>query len=196
MGSFYTSHMVRGPSQAEVLAFLRGRPAYVSQSQNGVVTVLDQACESQNGAALSAVASGLSEHFRCAVLAVLNHDDDVLYFELYANGGKTDEYNSAPAYFDDEADDDEPRGGDAARLAAAFGASDVERIEAVLRSAEYVFAFQRHLDLGEALCFPPCSIGIGYRGLAGGDLPPECPEGFFAHTKTLAIDGVVAESAS
>jgi len=174
MGNFYTSHTLRGPSQDEVIAWLGNRPAYVSKTERSCTTVLDQACESQDRQELADLAHRLSEHFRCPVLAVLNHDDDVLYFELYEDGKKTDEYNSAPSYFDVEGGDDEPVGGDASRLATAFGVSDVPAIETVLRTGadEYVFQFERHRDLASALSLPSFSVAVGYTYAEAGDFPP------------------------
>lgn len=182
MGSFYTSHTLRGPSQDEVLGFLKTRPAFVSRSENQCVTVLDEACESQDGEVLAELARQLSEHFRCPVIAVLNHDDDILYFELYEDGQKTDEYNSAPGYFDENAEDDGPTGGNAQRLSEVFGGAEPEKVEAILRGDEYVFALERHQDLAEALSFPACSVGIGYTYASAGELPPGVPEGAYVHT--------------
>jgi len=181
VGSFYTSHTLRGPSQAEVLAFLSDRPAYVVEDSRHVI-VLDKECESQDGKALANLAARLSSNFHCPVLAVLNHDDDILYFELYEDGEKTDEYNSNPGYFEDEGDDDGPRGGDASRLAAVFDVPDADRIESVLRNTDYVFAMQRHRDLVSALSLPAFAAGIGYNYAAAGDLPPGTTEAMFAHT--------------
>lgn len=178
MGSFYTSHTLRGPSQAEVLARLKGRPSYVSTSERSFTTVLDEACESQDGEELAALGASLSEHFKCPVLALLNHDDDILYFELYENGEKSDEYNSNPAYFG-EAEDDRPSGGNAALLAAAFGASDAGLVETVLRSSEYIFATERHKDLATALGIPAFAVGIGYTYAEAGDPPPWVPAGTY-----------------
>lgn len=182
MGSFYTSHTLRGPSQAEVLGFLKTRSALVSRSENQCFTVLDEACESQDGEVLAELARQLSERFRCPVMALLNHDDDILYFELYEDGEKTDEYNSAPGYFDENAEDEHPTGGNAKRLCEVFIGADPEKVEAILRGNEYVFAVERHRDLAEALSLPACSVGIGYIYAAAGDLPPGVPEGAYAHT--------------
>ena len=94
MGSFYTSHTLRGPSQQQVMKWLDGRSAFVSSTEKKLTTILDEACESQDGEQLAALALQLSAHFHCPVLAVLNHDDDILYFELYEDGEKTDEYKA------------------------------------------------------------------------------------------------------
>lgn len=182
MGSFYTSHTLHGPSQDRVLEWLAGRPAYVSTTDRSVTTVLDKECESQDGESLATLAQQLSEHFGCAVLAVLNHDDDILYFELYESGEKTDEYNSSPGYFGEEVEDDGPTGGDADRLVAAFGAGSAENVGIVLRKPDYVFATERHRDLFAALGLPAASVGLGFNYVEAGDLPPWAPAGYFARS--------------
>lgn len=171
MGSFYSSHVLRGPSQAQVLKWLGDRPAFVSQTVAGNTVVLDAACESQDGRALAALASGMSAHFGCAVLALLNHDDDILYFELYENGRKIDEYNSMPGYFGDGDPEAGPAGGDAARLAAIFGAANSAQVEDVLRKRDYAFAVERHMDLALALGLPAFSVGLGYTYAKDGQFP-------------------------
>ena len=186
MGAFYTSHLLRGPSQQEVLAHLSDRPAFVSETKAGSTIVLDAECESQDGVVLAELASSLSAHFRCPVLAMVNHDDDILYFELYENGEKTDEYNSNPAYFSDDADaSEEPIGGDSSRLAAVFGASDPSRVERVLRALpeDYVFQTDRHRDLAEALGAPDFWVGVGHTYAQAGDLPPWVPKGTYVSSK-------------
>ncbi|MGZ5640025.1 MAG: hypothetical protein ACXWIT_25535 [Burkholderiales bacterium] len=184
MGSFYTSHTARGPSQQELLDWLGTRPALVSKTEAGATVVLDAACEGQDGETLSELAAQISSHFRCVVLAVLNHDDDILYFELHENGEKTDEYNSNPAYFDDHAESDAPRGGDADRLCSVFGASDdPDKVNAVLRDTEFVFATERHDALAHALGLPLHSVGVGYSYVSEGDLPPGNPNGEYRHSK-------------
>jgi hypothetical protein len=183
MGSFYTNHTVRGPSQQELLDWLGTRPALVSKTQARTTVVLDAACEDQDGEKLAELAAQISSHFRCAVLAVLNHDDDILYFELYENGQKTDEYNSNPAYFSEDAEPDEPSGGDATRLCSVFGAADPGNVDTVLRKTEYVFATERHHALALALGLPLHSVGLGYNYVSEGDLPPGCPNGEYRHSE-------------
>lgn len=182
MGSFYTNHTVRGPSQVQLLEWLRDRPALVSKAEGGQVVVLDAECEDQDGEVLAGLASKISKQFNCAVLAVLNHDDDVLYFELYESGSKTDEYNSSPSFFDESAETDEPVGGDAERLCNVFNAADPAKVEAALRG-DYVFAFERHRDLALALGLPMFSVGLGYNYVSEGDLPPDAPDGEYKHSE-------------
>jgi hypothetical protein len=182
MGSFYTSHTLRGPSSSDVLAFLKDRSAYVSTSDSPVTVVLDEACESQDVQLLADLGARLSSHFRCPVLAMLNCDDDVLYFELYEDGEKTDEYDSYPAYSGEEKADERPSGGDASRLAAVFGGKDVGAIEAILRRSDYVIETRRHMDLADALGLPKFAVGIGYRYAADNNLPPEISKANFVRT--------------
>jgi hypothetical protein len=183
LGSFYTSHTVRGPAQQQLLNWLGQRPALVSKTESGITVVLDAACEDQDGEKLSSLAAQLSSHFKCPVLAILNHDDDILYYELHENGEKTDEYNSNPAYFDDSAESDEPSGGDAHRLCSVFGASDPAKVDAILRDSEYVFAMERHLALAQALGLPLHSVGLGYNYASEGNLPPNTPDGEYRHSE-------------
>jgi hypothetical protein len=182
LGSFYTNHTVRGPSQSKLLEWLRDRPAYVSKSERGLSVVLDAESEDQDGEVLAGLASEISGQLNCHVLAVLNHDDDVLYFELYENGEKIDEYNSSPAFFNESAESDEPTGGNAALLSTIFGASDQGKVEAALRG-DYVFAFERHRDLALALGLPMYSVGLGYNYVSEGDLPPDAPDGEYKHSE-------------
>jgi len=182
MGSFYTSHVVHGASQPQILAWLKQRPAYVSVTHGRTTVVLDAACESQDGEELAALASDLSTQFKCPVLALLNHDDDILYFELYENGEKTDEYDSSPGYFGEGDPEAGPAGGDAARLAKIFGVADSAPIEATLRNPDYVFAMERHRDLAAALGLPEFSVGLGYTYVEAGDLPPGTAPGTYTHS--------------
>lgn len=180
MGSFYTSHTLRGPEQADVIAWLGTRPAFVSATQARCTTVLDEECESQDPAALASLGKELSAHFACPVLAVLNHDDDVFYFALYENGVKTDQYNSNPGFGAEDEDEDtsggacEPVGGNAARLADAFG-GDAAAVEAALRAVDVVFAVERHQALATALGLPAASVGIGFNYASEGEFPESVP---------------------
>ena len=181
MGNFYTAHVLKGPAQQDVLSALRGRPALVSTTTAGFTTVLDEACEIQDGVSLAALAEELSAKFSCSVFAVMNHDDDVLYFELYEAGTKTDEYNSNPNYFG-EWEVDGPSGGDARRLCESLQAGDAATVEAVLRKDDYVFETERHRDLALALGMPDFSVGVGYNYARAGDFMPGTSNGAFEHS--------------
>ena len=100
MGNFYTNYTLKGPSQQVVAAALAGRPAIVTPDQDGCVVVFDEASDEQDSAVITELASRLSRELRCPVLAVLNHDDDILWYQLYLGGELADEYDSSPGYFD------------------------------------------------------------------------------------------------
>jgi hypothetical protein len=176
MGNFYTNYTLRGPSQQAVAAALAGRTAIVTPAQDGCVVVFDEQSDEQDSAVITELASRLSRELRCPVLAVLNHDDDILWYQLYLSGELADEYDSSPGYFDASAEPSAPAGGDAQKLCSAFDASDVAAVESILRKSSYdeggyAFAFERHADLARALGIPSFGVGAGFRYVSDGELP-------------------------
>ena len=175
MGSFYVNYTVRSADQAAVVKSLKGRSAYLTPAKDGAVVVTDEAAETQEVDAVREVGELLSTSLKTQVLAVLNHDDDMLWYGLFDKGRLTDEYNSWPDYF--EHGDSPPTGGDARKLCAAFGRSSKEKeVETVLREASreedgYVFAMERHADLVQALGLPAFAVGYGFNYLEEGELP-------------------------
>lgn len=133
MGSFYTNITLKTADTDRVLDALRQaqRAALVSAPEHGYTVVFDEASESQEPEVLKALATRLSRSCACPALAILNHDDDVLLYFLYERGQLADEYNSAPSFFEEDADPGTPPlGGDANRLSTVFNAasrrSDIE----------------------------------------------------------------------
>lgn len=192
MGNFYTNYTLRGPSQEDVAAALAGRDAIVTPEHNGCVVVFDEESEAQDPEIIAELATHLSGRFLCPLLVVTNHDDDILFYQLFLNGELTDEYDSTPDYFEGgmEGADHDPEGGDTEKLCAAFGVKRTKRVEKILRKAAfdgdaYAFAVERHGDLAEALGLPSFSVGMGYRSVATGELSDEVPEGELVKTKDL-----------
>jgi hypothetical protein len=183
LGSFYTSHALHGPTQKAVLDYLGARSALVSKTENGFTVVLDEACESQDPDEISALGRELSAQFECPVLAVLNHDTSLLYFELFENGKTTDQYNSSPSDFDEDAGDT-PVGGNAARIAAAFGVADGARIESVLRREDYGTAEERHRDLAAVIGIPAYGVNIGFNYASEDDVDPVVQQGAYIGTRS------------
>lgn len=176
MGSFYTNYTLRGPSQKSVAKVLAGRSAIVTPAQNGCVVVLDEESDEQDQGIITELAARLSREFCCPALAVLNHDDDIFWYQLYIKGELADEYDSSPGYFDESAEPSDPVGGDAQKLCQAFGVNTEAEVERVLRKSAfdedgYTFASERHADLVEALGIPSFGVGIGYCYAAEGELP-------------------------
>lgn len=175
MGNFYTNYTLRGPSREDVVNALRGRNAIVTVSRNGCVVAFDEVSE-QDQEITAALGEQLSRDLSCPVLAILNHDDDILWYQLYVNGDLRDQYDSAPGYFDADAEPAAPTGGDAQKLCAAFGANDVATVESVLRRSSYddegyTFECDRHADLVRALDLSEFAVGVAYASLEREEYP-------------------------
>jgi hypothetical protein len=137
------------------------------------------------------MARRLSGEFRCPLLAVLNHDDDILWYQLYRDGELLDEYDSRPNNFKEEAEDSGPEGGDAEKLCSAFGVDAVERVESILRKPSfdegvYIFAMERHADLVEALGISPFGVGAGFDHVSIDELPEGLSQSDLLRTRDLA----------
>ena len=176
MGNFYTNYTLRGPSQQKVAAALSGRKAVVTPEHDGCVVAFDELSDKQDMEVIAELAANLSAQLSCSVLAVLNHDDYILWYQLYVKGELADEYDSSPSYFDPQAEPSAPAGGDAQKLCAAFGASDTAAVERIIRKSSYdedgyVFAFQRHADLFSTLGLPDFAVGTSYTSFEGGEFP-------------------------
>lgn len=176
MGNFYVNYTLRGVRQDAVAEALAGRTCIVTPSANDTVVAFDEESDNQDQQVISSLATELSEKLRCPVLAVLNHDDDILWYQLYKNGMLQDEYDSSPGYFDPSAEPSAPAGGDAAKLSAAFGSAKTEEVERVLRKSAfdddgYAFAFERHGDLVRALGISPFGVGTAYASFEYDQLP-------------------------
>jgi hypothetical protein len=176
MGNFYTNYTLRGPSQAEVAKALTGRRARIAPAREGCVVVFDEASDTQDTVLISGLASELSAKFSCPVLAILNHDDDILWYQLYANGDLIDEYDSTPGYFDPNAQPSAPIGGDVERLCAAFDCHDRAAVERVLRKSTfdedgYVFAVERHAALVSAIGLSDYAVGMAYASFDYDEIP-------------------------
>jgi hypothetical protein len=189
MGNFYTNITLRGSNQDSIAEYLteQNRSAYVSPTVNHCTVVYDEECESQDTDTLEALASDLSKRFSCPALAVLNHDDDILWYKLFEAGQLTDEYDSCPDYFDADAEElSMPKGGDARRLCSTFeseqNVSEVERILRAPNPDAYVFAVERHEDLVKALGMPTFAAGCGYNYIDQDELPDDLEPDSLKHT--------------
>lgn len=175
MGNFYVSFAVRVADPAVVAATLgkHGRSAFVSPEQGGIVHFYDEKSDEQDVLIIEELGALASGEMATTVLAVLNHDDDVLQYWLFENGELTDTYNSFPGYFGSEDDDQDdgvlPQGGDAAKLVRALGAkTSAKKVHDVLRAdnerEDYVFAVDRHSELANLLGLQGgyACLGFGY----------------------------------
>jgi len=174
MGNFYVNYTLRGPEPEVVVTALKGRSAIVTPKDKGSVVVFDAEAESQDLGVFDAVGRGLSTELRCPVLAVLNHDDDVLLYRLFDDGELLDDYNSAPAYPTPSV---APSGGNAELLCKAFEADNPSAVSAILQKPQrggpdgYLFAVHRHLALVEALGLSVFAVGAGFSQVSADDAP-------------------------
>ena len=172
MGAFYVNYTVRSADQKAVARALAGRSAYVSPPTGGAVVVFEQASEEQDVDVVRELGEQLAKATRAPVLAVLDHDDDMLWYGLFEGGRCTDEYSSAPGYFDGTTDP--PAGGDSRKLCAVFGRHGHEdELEQALRAdgETYVFAHERHAAVVAALGLPAFAVACGFSYIEEGELP-------------------------
>jgi hypothetical protein len=167
MGNFYTNYTLKGPGHQAVASALAGRQTIVTPNYNGCVTVFDEQSEHLDQAIISDLAERLSSQFDCPLLVVINHDDAILWLQLYVSGKLSDEYDSTPGYFEG-GEESVPTGGDAKRLCSVFASGDASAVESILRKSffdegGYVFASQRHADLVGALGLPEIGVCNSYR---------------------------------
>ncbi len=177
MGNFYVNHTVKTGDRDKVASVLRHNKlaAYVSPVRNGCVVVAEEQADSQATAPIVSLAKLLSIEVQAPVLAVLNHDDDALLLGLYVSGQEVTDYSSDPDSIPE--DKETSLAGKAAKLCAEFDASHaVETVTAILSSTwqtSYVFAYERHHALVEALGLSDCAVCYGF-----GDLKDRPAEAF------------------
>ena len=186
MGAFYGNIVLKGPSQAEVAAALRGRNAAVTEKIGECIVVFDSVVDEQDTDRIQGLSSRLSKDFQCAVLAAIVHDDDVFMYLCYNRGNLVDWYNSAPDYFgtDTEGESSAPAGGDAQVLCSLFAADRVNEVRAILHGNQYTFETQRHGDLVRAMRLPEVIVGTALASLERG----EYPDGLSEHEIVWADD--------
>jgi hypothetical protein len=176
MGNFYTNYTLKGVKQTAVARVLSGRKCIVTPSVHDTVVVFDEQSDDQNFEVISTLASQLSVKLRCPVLAIVNHDDDILFYQLHNNGQLEDDYDSTPGYFDPQAQPSSPVGGDPHKLCGAFRSGSVEEVDRVLRKPcfdanGYTFAFERHADLAKALGISTFGVGTTYASFEMNEVP-------------------------
>jgi hypothetical protein len=172
MGHFYVNFTLKTTDSDDVADTLEqaGRSAFVTRPQGGCVVVFEEQTDSQDVNEIEEVGAMLSKQQKCPVLAILNHDDDILAYWLCDRGQLIDSYNSAPDYFAGSMEGD--RGGDVDLLCKTLGKpAAAQPVREILEGDDYTFAFMRHGALCAALNLPEWAVGVGYRYLEEGDFP-------------------------
>jgi hypothetical protein len=115
----------------------------------------------------------------CTALAALNHDDDVLWLELYERGNLTASHQSgSPAY----CRIGDSHGG-ASRLCRAFGNWLATPLVAILLRVPFVpFEIHRHAALAWFLGLPTWMVGTGYNYIDAGEMPEGLSRDQLEHT--------------
>jgi hypothetical protein len=165
VGGFYVNFAVKGADPRQVADDLEraGRCALVTPLHHGYVVVYDKAADSQATKAILTVGRLLSSEAGHPVLAVANHDNDVLCYWLFEGGEMVDAYNSNPEYFEEDGGAPTRQSRDAEKLCTLLEAgADVAAVEAIL-CGDYVSAEERHKEFAEAVRLPSWSVGLGYR---------------------------------
>ncbi len=181
MGLFYQNLTVFDPPRESLVTTLKElkRTAYLSPTLHGYTVVYDKAIAGKPQV-IEEVGTELTSRLKCAALAAMLHDDDVLYLWLFHNGTLCDSYDSCPNYFV-QAEPVPPRGGDSEMICLAFKRPDRIRAVKQLLRANYLQhklpkgwgEFERHKELAAELGMPPLVSGITYSSIAGDYVPKE-----------------------
>jgi hypothetical protein len=173
MGAFYVNYTVKGADPKSIVSALAGRRAFVCPERSGCVVVFDEESDKQDQGVIAKVAAQLSASLQTTVLAALNHDSDILWYQLYQSGTLIDQYNSTPDYWTPKSEPSLPEGGDAKRICRAFNCGDIPEVERILRMPwkAYPDAGERHADLSRVLNLPSFAVGYGFNAVVLGYLP-------------------------
>ena len=171
---YYSNITILGPSQAEVVGYLKGagRKAYVSPTVDGFTVVYDSECDEAMDPRLTArLTSEVSKAFSCKALAIINRYDYVLIYQLYECGRIIDEYFSVHDLFYFDVVTSYHVSGDVRAVCTAFGKSEGSlRLESVL-AGDYDFEHKRHYDLVRALGLPDFAVCAGFGSISAGAVP-------------------------
>lgn len=163
MGNFYTNITLRTKERASVINYMRsnGRACFVSPTLRGFTSVFERRCDEQDVNELEALASELSAQFRCLALAVLNHDDDILWIGTASNGEWVTTYRS-----------DQILSGNAWKLAREFRILGLfPLVWLLMRTPIVLFEIWRHTAIAFVLGIPDFTVGFGYKYLSRGEKP-------------------------
>jgi len=177
MGNFYANISLHTEDQDLVIKAIRERQekAFILPPMNGWIVVFLKRIEDADFIDVGSLTQELSKICHNTAIAVVNHDDDLLWLRICRSGEFMDEYNSAPGYF--EGCDSPPSGGDAQVLAAATGQPAAAPIlKSILHERSYTVQIDRHKEFAEAIGLPLPSVGFGYRYLERGELPAQVEE--------------------
>jgi hypothetical protein len=181
MGASFTNYQIYGKNAAEVklaLASLDETQAYVSPEKNGWVTVYEKTSESQNEDIINKIAAALSRSLGAAVFAFLVHDSGIAVYWLYQGGNISDEFNSAPDYFDDLVSEEirtRTRGRSDLLLPLCIAGTTLADIDAILHPADGLPLMAENIltELAKLLGIDDLRIGLGFEYFEGEEILPD-----------------------
>jgi hypothetical protein len=80
VGNFYVNYTIRGDDPQLIARALKGRRAIVSPPERNSIVVFDEASDGQDSRIIEPLATHLATQVKSPVLAILNHDDDILQY--------------------------------------------------------------------------------------------------------------------
>ena len=162
MGNFYTNICLKNVTPEQALEALRKLrlDAFMHQAGQDIV-VYERRSDQQDTEILAAIAERLSKDLNTIALAVLNHDDSILWFQLYDRSELISEY----------ANRDGPRRNIGALVSALNPSASKLKVWYTL-FRPYIFQVWRHEELARQLHLPWSSVGLGFNDLNDGDAPP------------------------
>jgi hypothetical protein len=186
MGHFYLNITLRGPARTHIIEelTLQGRVACLSPTTDRDTVIYDEAFDDQDEDAAHELTAHLTTAFNCLGLIALNHDDDIFCYWLYDSGTLLDSYNSTPSFFDPDARDTLPSGGDVNVLCQVFQSSTPGILTDILHQPTssnntYVLAVERHLAFVQAIGLPEYAVGIGYEDIVEDNIGEELNANLF-----------------
>jgi hypothetical protein len=175
MGNFYVSLSVNADAEKLFgdLMEMQEDQGLVGPLKEGWMVCLSEKLDAQDPETIETYGKALSKVAGVPVVSVLNHDDDVLYVCVYAQGDRIAAYHSNPGSFLEEPSEDDlkPVWSNAAAfsaLAPGITASDME----ALFKVPPLFAVELHGTLARTLGLPEYGVGVGFTSATemGGDL--------------------------
>ncbi len=169
MGNFYGNITLKCVDKKAVVGLLNAamKAAFVSPVVEGCLCVFEAESDG-DGEALWRLAGSMSRDLECVALAVMNHDDDLLLYQLFDSGELIDSYDSCPS-FSSTSSSSNPRGGEASIVCNAFGVPRLESKLRVVLEKKYVTATNQHLEIVHLLGLNEEYSLMGYNELVQGN---------------------------
>ena len=185
MGSFYTSVVVRGAREDDVVDTLSqlGRKCFVA-SQGDFVFIYDEQADEQRTGVLESLALTLATRLSCPALAALNHDDDVLLLWLYDETGGELRFGFGRGLSLDGGDRSATQDEFIDQLRHVFDTGSLSpepdptplRLRILFKVYPFSFAFIRHEKILRAARIPVRPSMMGYNYVVQGELRDAAPE--------------------